>query len=300
MISFRDCVELSSVKWERYDVISFDLFDTLIHRLTSAPDFVFNILGEKAKIKGLISKDLSIKEFKDIRLRMASAARMYREKNYGDREVTINEIWKFGPEYWDCQKLSELEVEVECSCTFLNPYVYSLLEFLIAIDKEVIILSDTYYNALQLKVILDSCGFSYFDKVRILSSCQYRLNKHSGTIFPFVKKNFILNNKNFIHIGDNYDADYLQVLKSDLEALHVKSLNYDTDQLSKSNLLSYSHFNNPYAPFPKITKMRFAEKSISFNLGVEILSPILISFSIYILEKCKEKGIKKILNNCSK
>ena len=77
-------VEKFVEKLSAYDVISFDIFDTLIFRPFSEPTDLFYFIGDK----------LGVMDFKRIRMEMEQKARKICYEKNGHYEVTLREIWE--------------------------------------------------------------------------------------------------------------------------------------------------------------------------------------------------------------
>lgn len=68
-----------------YDVISFDIFDTLVLRPFDNPKSVFMLIGQKLGVSG----------FRNIRINAEKEARDIKEAEFGNREINIYDIPKF-------------------------------------------------------------------------------------------------------------------------------------------------------------------------------------------------------------
>ena len=82
-VAFRETPEELAERLAKYDVISFDVFDTLIFRPVSQPFDLFFFVGEELKYL----------DFCRIRMEMEQRARKEKYEKYGVREVTFEEIW---------------------------------------------------------------------------------------------------------------------------------------------------------------------------------------------------------------
>ena len=67
-----------------YDVISFDVFDTLLLRPFSRPEDLFLLLGQRLQYPG----------FQTIRMKAEAQARQIKKEQSGAGEVTLEEIWR--------------------------------------------------------------------------------------------------------------------------------------------------------------------------------------------------------------
>ena len=69
---------------DKYDVISFDIFDTLVFRPFSEPTALFYLL----------EKEIGIMNFHDIRVAMEHEARQLHYRRFGNYETDFSEIWE--------------------------------------------------------------------------------------------------------------------------------------------------------------------------------------------------------------
>lgn len=189
-----------------FDIISFDIFDTLILRPFSAPTDVFHMLGEQ----------FGIMDFKNIRIWAESDARIKHNDKFGNMEVNLSEIWDnlekdAGLSSEEGQKAEILLEEKLC---YANPYMKKLWDVLIANGKTIVIVSDMYLPKDVLERILKSNGFTGYD--RLYLSNEYGKSKADGTLFKCVRADFP--GKRLIHIGDNPVSDGEKARKSNFEA----------------------------------------------------------------------------------
>ena len=82
-LSKRESPEMLARRLEQYDVVSFDVFDTLILRPFSEPADLFYILGE----------ELGYMDFRRIRIEMELRAREEKYEKENHYEVNLSEIY---------------------------------------------------------------------------------------------------------------------------------------------------------------------------------------------------------------
>lgn len=123
---------------DKYNIISFDIFDTLIKRYVNKPEdifyFVENIYDKKNKIKS---------NFKIKRINAEKRAR----KKYPYTEVNLDEI--YGELIRDfslneCHFLKNLEIEAEVDFCFRNKEIYDIYKYAVKKKKKIYIISDMY------------------------------------------------------------------------------------------------------------------------------------------------------------
>ena len=174
-----------------FDVISFDIFDTLLLRPFSDPTDKYFFLGEK----------LGIMDFKRIRVQQEYLARKDHEKKYGDNEVTFKEIWKRIERQAGVPADKGMKAELEAEERFLyaNPFMLKVFEALKAQGKTLIAVSDMYLPEKYISGLLKKKGYKGISSFYM--SCEYGKSKSLGDIYLQVKSDF--KGRTIAHIGDN-------------------------------------------------------------------------------------------------
>lgn len=193
-----------------YDVISFDIFDTLILRNVSDPKDIFAFLATK----------YSLLDFAKIRVEEERKLREKKREIYGNHEVTIREIYdkiyKFTSINPEIGVRNELEEEK--NFCYANPYMKIVFDTLIQNGKKVIITSDMYLPHDLMAELLESCGYVGYDKLFV--SCDYYCNKRNLGLYEYIKNNYLEDDETVIHVGDNQQTDYINAKKSGWDAYH--------------------------------------------------------------------------------
>ena len=114
------------------DVISFDVFDTLLLRPFDDPKTVFYLVGER----------LHCPSFTRYRVLAEKQARQEALEKTGYNEVTLEDIYEKMQRYVavDVEKAAALEAEIELSLLQANPYVKQLYDIAVELGKTVITL----------------------------------------------------------------------------------------------------------------------------------------------------------------
>jgi len=214
----RESTEVLIEKLSSYEVISFDLFDTLLLRTVEKPSDAFFLVGEK----------LRYPNFEQIRMEGERKARALKEKAFGNREVTLEEIWQVLAEETgiDAKVGIQTELAVEKQICFGNPYFVPVLQELLELQKRgkrLIAVSDMYLSKEQLKEILVYVGIGdLFEEIFV--SCEYGASKSDGKLYEIVKKEIGLGIR-YIHVGDNYHADVKRAKKHGIAPYYYKNVN---------------------------------------------------------------------------
>ena len=197
-----------------YDVISFDVFDTLILRPFSEPADLFFLLADQ----------FSYPDLKRIRQEMEWKAREKKYKSEKHYEVTLDEIYDILSEETGLDKdaVMQSEVQLEKKFCFANPYMKKVVNLLRKQGKRFIITSDMYLSTGQIRELLQRCGYPEFDAYYV--SCDQSASKSKGNLYELVKRTEG-QEKTFAHVGDNYIADVQNSEKHRFCPFHYVNVN---------------------------------------------------------------------------
>jgi HAD superfamily hydrolase (TIGR01549 family) len=182
------------------EVISFDLFDTLILRRLGDPKNVFREIDKK-----LIEENKQNKEF--VFQRISAEKRARRMK--GKREVTLDEIYSLFDTnvFGNSEKLKKMELETEYDTCISNHEMQNLYRYLLESGKRIVLTTDMYLPRKAIEKILKKCGIEEYDKLFI--SSEIGLMKKYGQLFDYMLKELDVDPNEIVHIGDNPRGDYL-------------------------------------------------------------------------------------------
>lgn len=197
-----------------YDVISFDLFDTLIFRCFSEPADVFYLVGMK----------LSYPDFRRIRIEAEQKAREMAWRKKHTFEVTLEDIWKeTEKETGICAAEGmNAEIEAELQCCKPNPYMKHIVEDIQKHGKKILITSDMYLNRQQISKILTECGYRSF--TNLFLSGENGVSKSDGRLFEQIRNTYGKNLR-YIHVGDHYTSDVKNPLTYGFSSIYYKNVN---------------------------------------------------------------------------
>lgn len=223
-----------------YDVISFDVFDTLLLRPFSQPHHLFMILGEK----------LNCVNFMAIRMEAEKEARNLAKVMKGNCEVTIYDIYeqvelRTGI---DKQYGVQLELQTELEFCFANPYMKDVFEILKSQNKKVIAISDMYLTKSMILQLLENTGFSgFFD---IFVSCENNCSKRDKQLFKIALRK-LGKDIRMLHVGGNYESDIqsaqeLGIATRYYNNVHETGNQYRADGMSELISSTYSGIVNTH------------------------------------------------------
>ena len=275
------------VKWMlQYDVISFDIFDTLIFRAFDSPEYIFDLVGMRMKFFPVYES------FTSGRIAAEKKCRELKEKLTGTREITIDDIYtelnnSIGIDKYKGEKT---ELEVEKTYCYPNPYFEVIRKILITQGKTIVLTSDMYIPKEKLKVILDKCNIKEYEKLYV--SCDYGCNKTSGELFRRIMDDYP--SKKICHVGDNYGADIEGAKKAGIDAKHYKKCsdlgkNYRPDWMSPLIGSAYKGLINNYIHNGVRTYSTYYEYGFIYG-GIYVFG-----FCNWLEKKCEDIGIDKII-----
>ncbi len=264
-------------KLNEYDVISFDVFDTLVLRNVEKPEDVFEAVGYKLGIEGF------------------APARKCVEKNLADTgNYTIYDIYSHLEKQRGIKaECFNIEFEVEKLLCRDNPYIKEVYEAALKYGKKVIAVSDMYWPKEYIEEILCKCGYTEIKDIYV--SCDYGCSKKDGTLFKLLKEQEYQKQRIF-HIGDNYNSDIVQAKKNGITAtqyisVYERGKKYRHNEFGKQTLgqsIANAIINNEI--HNGISEMNQYEQ-----FGYIYGGPIVAGYCKYINEIVEEKSIDKIL-----
>lgn len=257
------------------DVVSFDIFDTLIKRDVPSPSDVFDLVY--SKFTG--EKFYRNTKFRYIREKAERDAREKLDK----KDININDIYNFMETEFsndDRKKLCSLEQKIELNICKKNIDIVKMFNLVKDLKKELIITTDMYLPKNVIRDILEENGFIGYNEIFL--SNDLNASKADGSIFDLVNKKY--HGKKIIHIGDNFKSDVVNARKHGIKGLYWKKIN---------NKLSYDHDINNY--ISNFINNRIPEhSSYYYKFGYECMGPLLLSFSKWINKSANSNGLHDI------
>lgn len=265
----------------KYEIISFDIFDTLLNRVVCDPEVVFDIVG----------MNLGIENYRHIRmLNQNEASRKFEQKNikphanYDDIFDYMQEKTNFSKS--TIQQLKIEEVEIEKKVLYRNQYMYEIFEYAKSIGKRVIIVSDMYYQKKEIEYLLEINGITGFDSLYL--SSEINATKYIGDIYNFVIEREKTDSKSILHIGDNYVSDVQNAEKMGISAFY-----YDRSKEIKN---IYGEFTDRILNGlhkGTINKVSAESKNVSnwYNIGLSVGGPIYLALINEFLKKYANRKI---------
>lgn len=217
---YEDVIE----KIEHCDVVSFDIFDTLVMRKLYQPQDIFVLLEKK------VDQYLGYKTFFAEKRQLAVALVRKNEPDLNDIYRVLGKELNLSSSV--CEKIKQIELEIEIQCCIAREKIKKLYEYAYQLGKEVYLISDMYIRSVDLQKILFHCGISIVPKDHIWVSCEKRASKQTGEMWKLWKR-FIGKEKRLLHIGDNKIGDIREAEKYGIDTFYIMS---GRDMLNSSSI----------------------------------------------------------------
>lgn len=198
----------------QYEVISFDIFDTLIFRPFSEPTDLFFFLGEK----------LEILDFKRLRMQAEAEARTQKYKEEKHYEIKLSDIWSRLQNEIGVIKEQGMQMEqaLEMEFCYANPFMQQVFTQLREHGKRIVITSDMYLSKAFLSELLQKNGYEGYEELYV--SCEYEKSKADGSLYEVVKRAYP-DTDSMIHVGDNPVSDVKNAKKHGFEVFYYPNVN---------------------------------------------------------------------------
>ena len=187
---------------DRHDVVSFDLFDTLLKRTVLFPEDVFAMVEERT----------GIREFAGSRYRIQKEC----------PQMTLEEIYeclqeKCGYDSRTLERLKQTELAVESDVILPRKSLVEILNYAKHQGKTVVLVSDMYLDPEFLRQMLKRCGIDGYSALYL--SCEYRKLKQEG-LFEILQDE-AGNGKTILHVGNDPYSDVEAAERYGLDAVLV-------------------------------------------------------------------------------
>ncbi len=266
---------------DKFDIVSFDVFDTIVLRDVVSISDVYSLVGLK----------LGLNNFSEIRFKAERYAQLFK---FGDtnHDVTIFNIYDVIERWTGLQKEKgiEAEIEIEKSLCHMNTAFKRLVLSFCEKSKKIIFTTDMYFPASILKEILIDIGLKVTPELYI--SCECNASKRDGDLFTFIRKKKG-ETLSYIHIGNDKKSDVLNAKKAGWKAFYYKcpaSIGNKFKSISDTRI--QDSINGGIINRFLYTRNSFISKQECF--GFAIFGNLFVSYCKWIENIAKVNNIQKI------
>ena len=259
---------------EKYENVSFDVFDTLLKRKVNNPNDVFNLMQRAVQDK--------ISNFAQKRIHAESQAR---SKN-NSKEITLDSIYDcmHGTSIEQKEQLKKLELKFEANILVPNKEMIDLFNLCKQANKQIYIISDMYLPLQFIEKILKKNNITGYKKIYL--SSKEKLTKRSGQIFDLYLKENSFKAEKCIHIGDSWHSDYKIPKSKGISAIHIPR----NTIFSNSDILKEQYLSN-------FIRLNIYNKSIQdpyYKFGYEKFGQFLWGYVKWLHKNFQDANIEKV------
>lgn len=303
----RTDIEARTLVVPRAEILSFDIFDTLLMRYVAKPYHVNEII--RFKVEDLLGREI---DFPALRVQ---AEELARQRKNGD--VTLDEIYDVFAELTNldaqtCKDIREVEVATEVSLILPRKEVVGWFDEGIRLNKKIWLLSDMYLQTRDVERLLKKCGIEGYDK--LLISCETGLRKDTAAIWNKLIEDNLNSPDKFFHIGDNEMSDVQLPGDRKFGVYHIMSaINLLSQFTFGKNLLeNIGRDMSLYAgiflgmvlakklhdPFQLCNELTGGEDRLIVKdfreLGYWFYGTPILTFMLWLIQKSRDDGVKRI------
>ncbi len=197
-------------KIKQHDIISFDIFDTLLMRRILRPRDIFSVMDTGLRdLKYCFSEE-----------RVKAEDSFKSEDNPDIYEIYRKLQTNTQSSEEEIHQLLDKEVELEKRFLVRREKMCNIFDWTLEQGKEVYIVSDMYFSRDILENILQEFGIKGYKDIFI--SCEHKLKKQEG-LFKKYKERTSNEGEKYLHIGDNYFSDIIAAQYEGIDTYQVFS-----------------------------------------------------------------------------
>lgn len=265
-----------------YDIVSFDIFDTLVMRKVFKPDDIFCIIERR-----LERENIKI-PFVNWRKNSEKEAGKQCCPAFEQIYETMRQL--YGLDKKQIEELKRIEICTELEFICCRQAVKEVLLYACQKGKTIYLTTDMYFPKKIIEKILNNCGITC--NCEILISCENNASKEDGYLYEVLVK--MAGGKKILHIGDNYETDVVNANRQGIDSFWImsgydmvtaSSIAYMADAVSNLSdrimlgTFIADLFNNPFS----LNESRGKLNLDSYHCLAYTMTPITILFLKFII-----------------
>jgi FMN phosphatase YigB (HAD superfamily) len=278
------------------DLLSIDIFDTMLTRACGQPSDLFLWLGRRLQRTGQIS--VSAEMFAATRSRAEQT--VWKREGGLDSAVTLETIHDELVRALDmdssaASKLVEEEFQLELETSRLVDSARAL--HALPSDLRVVLTSDTYFTRAQVDSLLDLHGLG--GTFELLVSSEIERSKASGGSFSQMMSTFGCSANNILHIGDHPHSDVDVPRAMGLRTCWVPQARLNRYELLLSDhAVATSGLSSALAGASRLARLRSPATSAHdraiCEVAAGVAAPALIGYVLWVLRRAEALGLERL------
>ena len=280
---------LSKIKRDidRAEIVSFDVFDTLLLRPYTDPKHLFVHVEE-------ISNTPFFSRFR------IDAEAKARRKNPDRQDITFDDIYNEMDDVYKSMKRAESDMEMRVLTR--NPEMKQVWDYAKSEGKKIIIASDMYLPTDFIARALAKNGFADYDRIYV--SGDLGKTKRRGAMYRHILDDLGVNPAKILHVGDNPRSDYKPAKKFGIKTAPYTRV---VEQYLAANRRAKAFHKKTAGNFGAsvMTSMmawRWQKKALGLiasdywtDLGYEYAGPAIYGYMRWVEKESKLRGIEQLL-----
>lgn len=276
------------------DVITFDIFDTLIERKVMAPHDIFAVVDQyTATEKFSFSKERKLAESS---LGEGTNPTIFEIYDQFQKNTGISDNEK--------KKLLLLEIDTEKRFLCRRERMCEILNYAVQQGKKVYLVSDMYFTKEIIVELLELFGIKGY--LELFISCECGRSKQEG-LFQIVREHLNVRADKVLHIGDHLYADVRAANDSGFHAFRIYSAREMFEQsiyssilpepstLDENIVLAYFvnlAYNNPFGRYKVNGKLILNDRDKITKL---FIAPIIFKFIVFLCQNIQKMKFDTIV-----
>ncbi len=288
---------------EPLQVISFDIFDTVLEREVDPPDHVKLLAARRLSdhLATAYSRNITSTTILGLRHRIEGSLRQRRVNEGLDHEYLFSDLADrlaidlLGRrDHTLAGAIVAEELRAETAVLYPKPGITKLLTWIKGQGKRVIAVSDMYLDREHLQAILADKGLAvYFDAIYV--SSETGKGKYSGRLFRHVLEAEGITPHAMVHVGDNHHSDHASPTAMGIRAVHLD----DTKSNRRRLLLrgyAWLTAKNPYWRGRHLLQLIRTppRQDFFYDFGFSFLGPVYSAFILGVIEKARAHAIPRL------
>jgi FMN phosphatase YigB (HAD superfamily) len=285
------------------DLVSFDLFDTLVSRPARRPDAVLKLVEHR------ISSEAGrlIPLFAERR----AAENRVRARRHHQGDVNLSEIYAelaaSGPIPGDVvARAHALEMRIDLGALRPRTEVIAVLEAAHALGKRIVLMTDTYYEEADIRAILRDAGIAdRFAAVYVSNAVGAR--KDRGDLWRHVEEAEAVPRPRWLHVGDNEHSDIQAACDRGIRYLHVahpakilaqSGFTRDEGDLSRTwpsdLVVGHAMLHLARNPFLDRAAPPYLSLGSTHDVGYAVFGPLMLLFMSWLIRHEALRGVDRL------
>lgn len=279
------------------DIISFDIFDTLLMRRCRRPEDVFRLIAYETEMD-CSDTDFAGKRKEAEKVCYKKVTKYFHLKQIYDILCDEGVIAKH-----QAESLMQKEMEIEKRLLVPRKSICQILRYAKAHGKTVILTSDMYLGKESIRGILAKAGIHEYDE--LLISCEVKRDKYWGEMWEYVTN--LYPGRKILHIGDNEISDEKTAKEHGIETYRIASANallemsgigqYLGQEKAGGDgilwgLFSAKAVNNPFCMSTTKGKLYITDM---YEFGYLFAGPLILNFLLWLIKIARIQHIDTLL-----